>query len=713
MFSKTSNPYRFKYLVTGITGAGIPEVYLPPKPPDEEIAYKEENKFIRPEMSEQLKKWSKEYHQERQKDPEYVHAHQSEINEWEAREDDRCTYGFWFWNKGVATHVTPFYYWYLTCWNPYFGRPTFRETDKEITYWIAYWEEDPDSFGGMLNTVRRYGKSSLMGAWIVFRTTRNFVHNAGMQGETDKKIKQFYSKFVLKPFYKLPPYIQPTYNLDSKQASKIEFDIPAQRSKKRTQFDTEDIEVLESMIDYRASGAGEYDGEILNSYIMEEPSKVLKVSLYNEEGDGRWDIVKPCFLQGGSVICGKAFLGTTVEYLNVTDKGGKSYQQLFYDSDFNHREEDNRTISGLYTAFLRARYSLKDHIDEWGHPLGDRAWESLSRTRRSYAKRPSKLAGWIRKFPDTINEIFYVNPEGCEFNSVNIQNRISEILSSPLPVVDRVDFFWENNVRDTKVKWRHAPDNGWCQVARGVGFKDLPNNLVAQRGANKDGIPQFYPLNDDIILGVDPIEHGVVAQPGRASRPVGIVKSKYNEAIDGPYPDLSQLELNYQNRHQYKTNRKLLLYDVRPTDPNKFFEYMIMICVYFGCRMSVESQKNAIINYFHARGYGAFIMEKYNPDHARPERQKIDGTPSSRTLTQQLTSLIAHQKEYFCHLEPFIEVLQDNLTFNPLDTKIHDYTMGEGFAELGCEQRVRGRAPKIRDIHDYLPGYDRYGNVVK
>lgn len=708
MFAKTTNPYRFKYLVTGITGQGIDQVYLPQQPPDDQIAFKQENKFVRPEMPEQLKKWAKEYHFERQENPDYIHAHQDEINEWESREDDRCTYGFWFWNKGEATYITGFYYWMLTCWNPYFGKPMYRETDKEITYWIQFWEEDPDSFGGCLNTVRRYGKSSIMGAWIVYRATRNFNHMAGMQGETDKKISAFYKKFVLRPFHKLPPYMQPTYNLDTKQASKIEFDIPPSRGKKRTRFDTEDLEVLESMIDYRASGEGEYDGEILNSYIMEEPGKTQKVSLYNEEGEGRWDIVKPCFLQGGEEICGKAFLGTTVENLKVVDKGGRAYQLLFYDSDFNNRNEDGRTMSGLYTAFLRARFSLKKYIDEWGFPLSDEAWQSIERTRRSYAKRPSKLAGWIRKYPDTIEEIFYVNPEKCEFNSVHIQERLHEINGSPIPLTDKIDFYWENGTPDTRVLWRHAPENGWCQVARGLGFKDMANNLVQRKG------DKFLPMNDKIILGVDPIEHGVVSQPGRASKPVGIVKLVYDPDVDGPYPaTIEELESRYESKYPYKTNRKLLMYDHRPTDPNKFFEYMIMICVYFGCRMSVESQKYSIINYFHHRGYGAFVMPKYRPDHSKPDRERIDGTPASKTLTQQMTSLIATQKEYFCHLEPFKEILYDNLVFNPNETKPHDYTMAEGYTELGCESKAVGKPQQLRDIHDYFPGFNRRGMVVK
>lgn len=674
-------------------------------------------------MPEQLRKWAKEYYSERERvrlaaaklgnpDPGYVHAHQAEINAWEDQENDRCDNGIYFWNKGIPTYITGFYYWLLTCWNPYFGKSMYRETDKEITYWIQFWEEDPNSFGGALNTIRRYGKSSVMGAWEVYRGTRNFNHMAGMQGETDKKIAAFYKKFILRPFYKLPPYAQPTYNLDTKQASKIEFDIPAQRSKKRTQFDTEDLEVLESMIDYRPSGEGEYDGEILNSYLMEEPGKLTKVSLYDEEGEGRWDVIKPCFLQGGEDICGKAFLGTTVENLKVIDKGGQAYQRLFYDSDYNVKGEDGRTMSGLYAAFLPARHALKKYIDEWGFPLSDEAWQSLQKTRRSYIKRPSKLAGWIRKYPDTIKEIFYVNPEKCEFNSMVIQDRLLEIETSRTPVTDRIEFYWENNTRDTKVKWRHAPDSGWCQVARGVGFKDMPNNQVEQSGTDPErGIPTFRPLNDSLAIGGDPIEHGVVSQPGRASKPVIFVKSKYDSRIDGEY-NQELLEKRAAEKYPYKTNRYILMFDKRPTDPNKFFEYAIMICVYFGCKIHVENQKYAIINYFHSRGYGEFIMDKYKPENSRPDKVPLDGTPSSQPLIQNYTSLCAFWIEYFGHTNPFRELGEDNLIFNPMETKIHDYTVAMGFTELACQIKARNVKPPLKDIGEFLPMFNRRGDLV-
>jgi len=189
----------------------IKEVYLPPEPPDEEVLFKKENKFTRPIPPEYLQNWMDEYEfeterirKEQEKYPEknipdYVHPHQAELNKWEQREFERTTNGIWFWNNGVKTYITGDNYKYLTQWKLKFGYPDYWDADKEVFYWIKFWEEDPDSYGGLLNTGRRTGKSTKMGFWIMNRVSTNFNHLAGMQGEDNTKIKAISTAAVVHP----------------------------------------------------------------------------------------------------------------------------------------------------------------------------------------------------------------------------------------------------------------------------------------------------------------------------------------------------------------------------------------------------------------------------------------------------------------------------------------------------------------------------------
>jgi hypothetical protein len=283
MYEKTSNPYKFKYLITGITGPGIPCVYLPPEPPDEEVLFKEQQMFVRTVPPDYLKEWMDEFEVETERTkkkqekypeqniPDYIHPHQAELNEWEERETDRCENGIWFWNDGVKTYITGAHYKYLTQWDAMFGYPDYWETDKEIWYWVKFWEEDPRSYGGILNTSRRTGKSTKLGFWITNRTSTNFKHIAGMQGQDNKKIKDFYDKMCLAPFYKLPYYSKPIYDTNSLQKNEIVFNEPPRRN--RRAIKSKKKLVLESSMDYRTSEVDKYDSAKLHSSVNEEPGK--------------------------------------------------------------------------------------------------------------------------------------------------------------------------------------------------------------------------------------------------------------------------------------------------------------------------------------------------------------------------------------------------------------------------------------------------------
>src|SRR6185369_5432016 len=116
MFQETKNPYQLKYLITAITGQGIPCVYLPQVPSDKKIHFFNEQKWTRPSPTETIKKAIREYAKRVQLDPNYIHPLQSEINRWADQEWDRSEEGFWFWNNSTPTYITGFYYWYLTAW---------------------------------------------------------------------------------------------------------------------------------------------------------------------------------------------------------------------------------------------------------------------------------------------------------------------------------------------------------------------------------------------------------------------------------------------------------------------------------------------------------------------------------------------------------------------------------------------------------------------
>lgn len=725
MFKPTSNPYTFKYLITSITGVGIEQVYLPPIPEDKsKILCANEKMWTKPEPSERLKKASKEFYRMLEEDEEAVHPLQHEINEYEDTEWDRCTNGVFFYNgyddpnqEPEVVYLTGFHYWYLTHWKPYFGSPSFRDPDKEVMYWIQFWQDDPDSFGGCLNTIRRWAKSTILGAWIVYRATMNFGHNAGMQGQTDDKIKKFYKKSVLKPFYKLPAFLKPQYNQDTKQSNQIEFDLSPRRGKN---YDDE-VETLESMIDFRSSGEGEYDGDILHSYIIEEPGKLLKSSLYNDEGEGMWDIVKPCFTQGEEII-GKGFLGTTVENLKMNDKGGKAYKRLAYDSDYSQKQADGRTISGLYFAFLPGDCAYKGYYTVNGRPKRQEAKAALLRKRASYKNNHRKLAGEIRKYPLTIVEVFYVSPEQCQFNATILQDRLREIDACTTPFTSRIDLYWENNVRFSKVLWRHNPTGGFCDVSWIPDAKQT--NLVLTKHVNGKVI---YAPKDGArkLSGFDPIQHKSSSK--RESKPVLYVKTKYDSTLDG-IVDQEELKRRAQPGkmvngewildengapYAYKSNKYFLRMAIRPNDPNVLYERVLMICWFLGVEVHIEKQfGGGCISYFWEWGCQEFLVNKYKPEFEKPDKTQQEGTPASTSTIEEYFGMLATYVEYFGHTIPFRELIEDLLIADPDEMTSHDDTVAAGYTELSGKVKPKYVERKIVNLDDFLNVFDNNGQLI-
>lgn len=719
MFLPTKNPYKFQYLITGITGDGIKEVYLPAQPKPKEVLFKKEQKFTRAVIPEYLQDWMDDMCAEREKNQDYIHPHQDEINEWEDREFQRCTDGIFFWNNKVITYITGDHYKYLTQWELYFGFPNYRETDKETFYWMKFWEEDPASYGGTYNTCRREGKSSKMGFWLMNRCSTHFKHFGGSQGEDDLKIRDFYDVMVMNPFYNLPYYSQPTYDTNTLQKKGIIFNEPPKRNKRRTRK----LLVLGSKIDYRTSAANMYDQAALHSYAMEEAGKLLKVSVKE-----RWKFVKPC-LKNGIIIRGKAFLGTTVEFMDVATKGGRAYEKLCYESDYDIRQANGQTMSGLYAALMPADCVLEGFIDEHGHPMRAQAMKWILDERKSVEDNPKDYSDLVRKYPTSWKEVFYISADKCEFNSKILQDRKFELQINP-PQLRRVDLRWENNVRFSKIIMYDNAATGWLKLSW-VPKTEQELSWLNNVGMKfENGKKKYFPKNDNIFqCGTDPIDHGVRVEAAvvgdqvinsRRSRPVLLLKRKYDSSIDGVLTPELMIDRAKQ-KYPYKTNKHYGLMDHRPNDPNVYFERALMICWLFSMSIHCESQKPGLINWFNnGDGLGTitcedFIQNKYVPilENAKPAEATIDGTPASPMMIQEYTSAIATDVEYFGHTYPFIEIVEDDLVFDPTETRKYDYTVAQGWCELAGKNKPRTQPPPTRTIEEYFHRYDRDGFVIR
>ncbi len=153
--------------------------------------------------------------------------------------------------------------------------------------------------------------------------------------------------------------------------------------------------------------------------------------------------------------------------------------------------------------------------------------------------------------------------------------------------------------------------------------------------------------------------------------------------------------------------------DHRPSDPNIYFERCLLICWLLGTPMMCESQKPGVINHFKLANCEDFMLNKYVPSTIMKPSDFVDGTPASSMMNQELTGLLASHIEYFGHLEPFIEFVEDYLLFDPTNTKAFDYAMCAGWNEVAEKVKPKVVEAPQHKITEYFRRFRKDGSIIK
>jgi hypothetical protein len=344
-------------------------------------------------------------------DPNYCDPYLEQIRR---REWKRRLCGVWFWNYNPITkeseliYITGTHYLYISYWKFQGKFNNFRTTDRDYFYIIRYCEEDPDCLGLNEITKRKQGKTARAGCWLYERTSRMKNHHGGIQSKADDDAAEVYKKAVMHPWQKLPDFFRPNYDTNKGNAPSdaLMFFRPSKRGE-GAESDAEDAKkYLDSFIDYKSSTEAAYDGPELHSYVSDESGKTKKPVSIKE----RQNVVRYCSEIDG-VMNGTHLFTTTVEI--DKDKSGNDeednyeFQEMTAKSNPLDRDENNRTITGLYTYFLPAHKGMM-FDDKYGYPDEERATVFLLNARKKLIEEGDTrgLSSFKRKNPMTFKEAF-------------------------------------------------------------------------------------------------------------------------------------------------------------------------------------------------------------------------------------------------------------------------------------------------------------------
>lgn len=552
------------------------------------------------------------------------------------KEFERREQGFWFINNGNPTYITGTHYMYLQWTKIDVGLPDFRESNR-IFY--IFWEAckaDSRAFGMCYLKNRRSGFSFMSSAET--SNTGTIVRDArlGILSKTGSDAKKMFTDKVVPIVRNYPFFFKPIQDGMDNPKTELAFRVPASKITRKNMDEErdDDIEGLDTTIDWKNTADNSYDGEKLLLLVHDESGKWEKP----ENILNNWRVTKTC-LRLGSRIIGKCMMGSTS---NALSKGGENFKKLFYDSDPTKRSANGQTKSGLYSLFIPMEWNMEGFIDEYGWPVfedpkkpimgidGEEItmgvityWNNEVAAMKSDS---DALNEYYRQFPRTESHAFRDESKSSLFNLTKIYQQIDY---NDAMIKDRVlttgYFHWKNGEQDTEVIW--TPDPKGRFVVSWIPDANMRNNVV-----KKDG--KFYPGNKDIgVFGCDPYDiSGVVGGGGSAGALHGITNFHMESA---------------------PTNHFFLEYIARPQTAEIFFEDVLMACFFYGMPILVENNKQRLLYHFKNRGYRPFSMNRPDKHISKLSKTELElgGIPNSSEDVKH-----AHANSINTYIEEYVGI---------------------------------------------------------
>ena len=551
-------------------------------------------------------------------------------------EFDRREQGYWFMNNGVLTYITGTHYMYLQWTKIDVGHPDFREANR-IFY--IFWEAckaDKRSFGMCYLKIRRSGFSFMSSCEGVNTATITKDSRVGILSKTGSDAKKMFTDKVVPISNNYPFFFKPIQDGMDKPKTELAYRVPASKITKKNmhKISNEELEGLDTTIDWKNTGDNSYDGEKLQLLLHDESGKWERPdNILNN-----WRVTKTC-LRLGSKIIGKCMMGSTS---NALDKGGRNFKSLYEDSFPSNRNANGQTKSGLYCLFMPMEWNFEGYIDKYGMPVlktppkpivgidGEdivmgavNYWENEV---DSLSKDPDALNEFYRQFPRTESHAFRDESKQSLFNLTKIYQQIdyndSLIMDHHLT---RGSFYWENGIKDSKVLW--APKKNGRFLVSWTPAKELQNHIITERGMKKPGNEHMG------SFGCDSYDiSGVVVGKGSNGALHGLTKFNMDNAPSGEF---------------------FLEYIARPQTAEIFFEEVLMACVFYGMPILCENNKPRLLYHFKNRGYRGYSLNRPDKRYnklSKTERE-LGGIPNTSEDVKQ-----SHASAIESYIEKYIGI---------------------------------------------------------
>jgi len=618
-------------------------------------------------------------------------------------EFQRRSDGYWFFNNGEPTYITGTHYMYLQWSKIDVGSADYREANR---LFFIFWEAckaDTRCYGMCYLKNRRSGFSFMSSAELVNQATISSDARFGILSKTGADAKKMFTDKVVPISVNYPFFFKPIQDGMDRPKTELAYRVPASKLTRRKLDDNvklEELQGLDTTIDWKNTGDNSYDGEKLKILAHDESGKWERPdNILNN-----WRVTKTT-LRLGRRIVGKCMMGSTS---NALDKGGNNFKKLYNSSDVTKRNRNGQTASGLYSLFIPMEWNYEGFMDTFGLPVfttpKDKIigidnipietgviehWENEV---EGLKEDQDSLNEYYRQFPRTEKHAFRDEAKQSLFNLVKIYEQIdyNEDFNNNVKVTTG-SFGWENGVKDTRVLF--FPNNNGRFKVTWLPNLSSQNNVILKNGKK-------YPGNEHIgAFGCDSYDiSGTVDGKGSNGALHGLTKFSMEDA---------------------PPNHFFLEYIARPETAEIFFEDVLMACVFYGMPILAENNKPRLLYYFKRRGYRDFSINR--PDKVYNKlsitEKEIGGIPNSSEDIKQ-----AHAAAVESYIETYIgyktencgdmyfqKTLEDWAKFSINNRTKHDATISSGLAIMACNRHNYRPVSNIK-IKPLSLGMKKYNN---
>jgi len=611
--------------------------------------------------------------------------------------------GFFFYNKNISTYITGTHYMYLQWSKIDVGKPDFREANR---LFFIFWEAckaDKRCYGMAYLKNRRSGFSFMASGEVVNLATISSDSRYGILSKTGPDAKTMFTDKVVPISVNYPFFFKPIQDGMDRPKTELAYRVPASKFTRRKIIANEkpdELQGLDTTIDWKNTGDNSYDGERLKLLVHDESGKWERPNnILNN-----WRVTKTC-LRLGSRIIGKCMMGSTS---NALDKGGDNFKKLYYDSDVTQRNANGQTRSGLYSLFIPMEWNYEGYLDSYGLPVFDTPSKSIKGPQDveidtgvieywqnevdGLKQDQDALNEFYRQFPRTEEHAFRDEAKSSLFNLTKIYEQIdwnADIKHSS--VVTQGSFNWREGIKDTIVEF--VPNKSGRFYISWVPPMSLQNNFITKNGIK-------YPGNQELgAFGCDSYD--------------------ISGTVDGRGSNGSLHGLTTFSMSDVPPNHFFLEYISRPQTAEIFFEDVLMACIFYGMPLLAENNKPRLLYHFKRRGYRGFSMNRPDKIYNKLSvtEREIGGIPNSSEDIKQ-----AHAAAIESYIETYIgyngqgygdmyfnRTLNDWSKFNINNRTSHDASISSGLAIMACNKHKYKPIPKII-LAQYDLGIKKYNN---